>query len=367
MNRIRHYLASIVLAAATLPFGAGAYAGDWVYIAKQGDTLWDLCIRYTSKRGCWIEAAKYNNISNDRAIPLNTPIRFPQSWLTMTPPVGQVISAMGEVEYDRWDSGQRAPLAAGDSIHLGSRIITGEGTVRLKLGDHSELLLRENGELVMETLSTGSGNRQWAELQLPRGEVDTTVEPGRQTRFQITTPAAIAAVRGTRYRVDAPDSDSMRSEVLTGSVAVDTSAASTTVPAGYGIAAKRGEALGEARELLPAPALEEKLAGHLPLQITWEAHPQAMSWQLDLYAPTGDEDLLKSYTSNAASYSFTDLALGCYKLTVRAVDQAGFNGLESEAQLCIEPTPPPPPPEPEPEIWWEKPLAVVLLTLIAIL
>ena len=45
-----------------------AQADDWIVFAQEGDTLWDLCLKYTNKRGCWIELGKYNAISNDRAI-----------------------------------------------------------------------------------------------------------------------------------------------------------------------------------------------------------------------------------------------------------------------------------------------------------
>ena len=54
-----------------------ALAQDWLYKARPGDTIWDLCLEYTARSGCWKELARYNNIADDRAIPPGEEIRIP--------------------------------------------------------------------------------------------------------------------------------------------------------------------------------------------------------------------------------------------------------------------------------------------------
>ena len=188
-------------------------AQDWIIRFHAGDTLWDLCIKYSNKRGCWIELGKYNNISDERTIQPGEEIRFPRAWLTSMPEVGQVESVSGDVRYEEKSRGAGVPLVVGQSLLLGSRIVSGDGRAQISLGNNSALLIRPDSELDLDSFSTGQGPGQVAELSLASGEVEVAVKPDSDSRFQIKTPAAIAAVRGTRYRVSSL-SEATRSEVL---------------------------------------------------------------------------------------------------------------------------------------------------------
>lgn len=365
MNRIFIRPLRMALLVLWACFPSPAMSGDLIYYTQKGDTLWDLCIQHSSKRGCWLELGKLNHIPNDRAIPVGTPIRFPLAWLINTPVVGVVTSSQGEAFYDRRDTGEQAALSSGDDIHLGAKLITGAGSIRFRLGERGELLLRANSELLIDSM-TSSGEKTAAELQLNQGDIEVEVTPGRGSRFEIKTPAAIAAVRGTRFRVNSNSDQTMRSEVLHGAVAVESSS-SITVPAGFGLAAKKGEPLLKPRKLPPAPALPSlPINSPLPVTITWSTQPDAIAWQVDLISTDSSEELLQSVHSTSPQLTFSSLDEGCYIVAVRATDNAGFNGLDATQSLCIVP-PPPPPIEPEPDSLWPAILSISLLILIALL
>ncbi len=339
---LRSRLAPLLLAPLLACSSLTSFAGDWVYHFKAGDTLWDLCLKYTHKRGCWIELAKYNDVSRDRAIPVGSEIRIPAQWLINPPTVGSVSAVTGVVKYYLNPAAPAEPLRPGQGLHLGARLVSGEGSARLTLGAGNEVLLRPHSVLELNTMSGSASERSTAELGLPSGAVEVKVAPNRKSRFSITTPAAIAAVRGTEYRVSSLGADgaSMRSEVLAGAVNVAAGKAGTTVPAGFGVAAAKGTPPSEPRKLLPAPQFKRSYAAvSLPVKIKWTDDQRAESWLLDLLEEEESGALLASHASAEPSYTFASLVEGCYRLQLRAIDRDGFNGLESSAPLCIVPRP----------------------------
>lgn len=316
-----------------------AMAQDWIYRARQGDTLWDLCIKYSNKRGCWIELGTYNKIANDRAIPLGTEIRFPQNWLLQMPVVGKVVYVQGEVSYDANASGQLEPLRPGQPLLLGSRILALEGTAKITLGKPGVMVIRPNTELRLDSLSGAGETSLSAEITLQQGDVEVEVQPGSRSRFEIRTPSAIAAVRGTEYRVSSHggDGESTRSEVLTGAVEVK-GMDSALVPAGFGVLARQGEPLDPPRKLLSPPVFTQAtIDAPLPVDIHWQSDPLAVGWQLDLLQ---NGTLVESRRLVEPRVVLNDIDEGCYQLVLRAIDAAGFNGLEAGLPVCVLPPEP---------------------------
>ncbi len=341
---------SILLLLASVFASAQAQPSDWVYYAKQGDTLWDLCLQYTNKRGCWIELARHNQIDNDRRIPLNTAIRIPLAWLKQPPVLGRVSHVSGQVSYRRYGGQDAAPLTAGQLVHLGGAVITGEGSATLLLDNHHQVLVRPHSVLQLNGYSGRRQNeaQQAAEaditLMLQRGSTEARVKKAEQTRFRIQTPTAIAAVRGTEFRVssDAGPQARMRTEVLTGGVAVSTGQNTADVPAGFGIAVNKGEQVAAPKQLLAAPVFSAELQprysdNRLPITVGWRAAAGAAGYQLDLASSGDDGGLLDSYRTDAGEQQIAALAQGCYQLTVSAFDGEGFQGLSSRAALCVVP------------------------------
>ncbi len=187
--------------------------------------------------------------------------------------------------------------------------------------------------------------------------------PSSNSRFEVKTPSAIAAVRGTQYRLVAHEAT--RGEVIEGAVAVE-SASTAVVEAGFGVLARQGEAVGEPRKLIPAPSFSEAYdVVSMPSTLHWEAQPEATAWRLDVYSDAQSGALIATYDLSEPTLALSDLELGCYQLVLRAIDADGFNGMPAETALCVEA--PPPPPAPEAPNYWKAFVTTLGFMLIVVL
>ncbi len=313
-----------------------ALAGDWIYHTERDDTLWDICLKYTNKRGCWMELPKYNGISNDRAIPVGTKIRIPQDWLLQPVQVGNVRSFRGEVTVEH--AGASQPAVLNLPLYLGDRVVVADGSAVLQLGAASEVLVRENTEVNLVSLSGVADAKDSGELDVPKGSVEISVEPGRGSSFEVTTPAAIAAVRGTRYRVSSGvgDGDQTRVEVLSGAVEM-ASADTDVLQAGQGGLASKGSG-NVVKELLPAPSFDQaSYAGEMPLTISWNAPAGVGQWQVDVFSVDATRGLVRSERLQQPQIKLSELEPGCYNVVVSAIDSDGFQGMDESTEACLSP------------------------------
>ena len=104
----------------------------------------------------------------------------------------------------------------------------------LVFGDGSRVLMRQASELrVLRSDKRALGGGVLVTLELVRGGLENMVNPrtSPDNRFEIRSPAAVAAVRGTRFRVIASEQRTW-TEVLEGAVDVDNPAGQVQARAG---------------------------------------------------------------------------------------------------------------------------------------
>lgn len=332
-------LARLLVALALFSLSAGAAAQDWIYPIRKGDTLWQLCLEYSNKPGCWVELGKYNDIDKDRRIPIGTQLRFPLAWLVRVPQVATVVALQGEVLYDARSDGDRQPATQGQGLLLGSSLVVKDGSATIRRDDGSEVLLRRGSTLRLDAMTTGITSGAASEMSLDDGELEVRVPRDKGSRFEVTTPSAIAAVRGTQYRLASLDAAATRGEVLAGAVAV-AAGSEQVVEGGFGVLARKDEPVGEPRKLLAAPVFARPVAdGPLPFTLRWEPERGAVLWRTDIYHLGRAGALVATVDSPLPAITLEELEQACYRFVVRAVDAEGFNGLPREAQACIKPAP----------------------------
>jgi hypothetical protein len=312
-----------------------AYASDWNYTVRPGDSIWTICQRYTSYSNCWRELPDYNRLSDPALLSAGEVLKVPNDWLQTAPIAATVIHASGQVTGLIEGSGL-IELNQGQKLHIGSKITVGEGSVTLQFGDGSTLVMGSQSELLINSVSAFKQNKAHAiEVYLPRGDAKVSV-PKREprTRFRVKTPAAVAAVRGTEFRVHSEvDSGAMRSEVLQGLVAIEAGGDVVDLAAGYGLKAEPGEKLTQPTQLLAAP--EWDLSCNDPGYVAWQQNAQAESYRLVLMEDDANIDkVLTSVVVTDSSHTFEDLEDQCYQIALNASDNVGFNGLESRRQYC---------------------------------
>jgi hypothetical protein len=173
-------------------------------------------------------------------------------------------------------------------------------------------------------------------LHLQKGRVESDVRPqGNKRRYRINTPAATAAVRGTRYRVVA-DTKQMRSEVLEGNVGVAAAGVTREINTGFGVRTETGKPPSEPRALLKAPnlsGLPRRVMQAQDMELTWPAVEGASAYRVQLGSAPDFARVLREDVVTTPRYTLTQLAGGEYVLRVRAVDELDFEGLDARHEF----------------------------------
>ncbi|WP_303980391.1 FecR family protein [Dongia mobilis] len=137
---------------------------------------------------------------------------FASASLAWADPVAQVVKLSGNVEVARGSA--IAPLVLGAALEPGDRLKTDASSrVRLQLIDGSIINLGSQSELSIEdVVSGGPGTDRQVGIDLWLGALRAFAAPATpKSRFEIRTPRAITAVRGTEWGILA---NAVQSDVL---------------------------------------------------------------------------------------------------------------------------------------------------------
>ncbi|MEZ5581859.1 MAG: FecR domain-containing protein [Candidatus Competibacteraceae bacterium] len=268
-----------------------AQAQEWVYTVRSGDNPWSISRDYLQGMDYWPRLQRYNGITRPTRIPPGTQLRIPIEWLKnpIKPITARVLDVRGEVEVSSGETGKTAPLEVEHVLQAGDTIRTGpESSVRLKFHDDSELLLQADSTLTLETLHVyANSGLVDAQMHLQRGrlEAQATTRRDPAIRYEIRTPSAVAAVRGTEFRVGADDANQVAlAEVTDGEVSLSSAGKVTVLPEKFGAVAKTGGGKPVKVELLPPPALAGFPATLEKLEFSWPELDGAQKYRVQLMA-----------------------------------------------------------------------------------
>jgi hypothetical protein len=333
-----------LLSGVVLLCGTPALAADFAYEVRPGDNPWNLTQRYLKDISYWPRIQQYNRISEPRRMVPGSRLLIPEQWLRLQTREVRIDAVRGDVTIAVADGSSR-PAQAGDRLEPGSRLVTGEaGSAALAFADGSRVQLRPRSELgVQQSADFAAGAGSWVRLELLRGSVDSLVAPrsGPAGRFEIQTPAAVAAVRGTQFRVHA-DERSARSEVLEGRVAFGNEAGSQALDAGQGASAQAGGGVTPPRALLPAPVAQPLFADRLPVNLPFPPLDGARAYRVQVTADGRFDTVVSDRTGDRPAVVAADLPDGDYHVRVRGIDADGFEGRDGEWALKVDARPEPP-------------------------
>lgn len=316
-----------------------ALGSDWIYTVRPGDTIWDLSQHYLNDPNKWPEVQRRNNVTEAQAMQPGTQLSIPVEWLKHQPKPARIIESHGEVTLVRGGKTQAATPAA--TVYSGDTVRSGpDGSATIEFADGSRLLLQTNSEVVMDSLgsfdATGMADTS---VRLKRGRVDNKVAPQKpESRYRIITPAAVAAVRGTEFRVGADNGgDLMRNEVLEGRIAVSGAGVTREVPVGYGTIAESGKPPAEPQPLPAAPDLSSlsKRGAENGITFRWPAVTSAARYRAQLARDERFTSLLKDEVIPSNELTWSALPPADYTLRVRAINESGIEGFDGRHRFTI--------------------------------
>ncbi|MBL4799155.1 MAG: FecR domain-containing protein [Oleispira sp.] len=324
---------------------------DLIYTVQENDTVWGVCKIYVTDPLCWLKLVEYNQLKNPKYLPPKSIIKIPKSWLIDHSTTALVIAVEGDVLLVRKNSQQERRLNTGDLLSQEDIVKSMDGTAMIKFADNSRLLLKANSIIRMDSLQFNDLTRLIdTRVELLKGRVKSQVErlSNKNSHYYIFTPAAVAAVRGTEFRVSRSKNSvtnavEMRTELLTGALLVSSDINQKKVKSGQGVLAIEGVGVSEPIKLLPRPlmALNESQSIALPLLLKWQAIEQAQSYKVTLISK--DSQIWERTTENS-ELLIEDINSGQYQLLIRGVDSKGFEGRNRRLNIEFsEPTPAPTP------------------------
>jgi hypothetical protein len=331
---------AVAQGAASLRSASGP-EGDDEYLVRAGETLNGIAARLLHEgetRRVQRALAQHNRLADADRLQPGQVLRLPRAWLKSRPSTLEVTNVQGDVRSGGQPLAAGARLAAGDDIRSSAN-----GYVTLKLADGSTLQLLPATEARIERAqgSPAAGTTDTA-LQLERGRAEAKVQrPAKSaSRFEIRTPVATTAVRGTDFRVAVGEArDRSTSEVLEGEVGVRDAGgrSGVGVPAGFGTRVLAGEAPLAPRALLPAPFLWTgvRLVSRTPANIDFSPQGGARSYRILLAANQDMSAVLSEQVVNAPVARLGALADGDYYVRVRAIDDIGLEGRDAIARLRV--------------------------------
>jgi len=315
---------------------------DWVYTTRPGDTLWDISKTYLIGVEYWPKVQKHNAIANPKLLPPGSRLLIPVSWLKQQPSPAVIIAVSGSAKVKVANKEDPLPISIGMEINIQSKIITEEqSTVILRFADESRLVIQQNSIVDFNILSAhGTSGMVDTRMRLQQGRIESRVKPfkNKKSRFEITTPAAVASVRGTQFRVSMnPESLTMFSEVIEGKVAVASEGVTQIVPAGFGTKAVKGKPPESPKQLLPAVDLSQvvKVFNASPVNISWPPLIGAKSYHVQV---AHSADFVKTFLDKYVSvpnFSWNTTEIGQFSLKVSGVSDSGSEGLSSVHQFSV--------------------------------
>jgi hypothetical protein len=313
--------------------------GNWRYSVLPEDTIWSISNAYLAENYSWIDLIRFNHLQRANQVVPGATLLIPLNWLKLQPAPAIAISVTGEALLKRSQQSSWVTLEENFYLHVGDTIKTFKGSVLVRFADESVLRLEQDTVLIFNRLTQfGKSGMTDTGLRLEKGRVSTKVKPNREngSRYEISTPSAVAAVRGTEFRVDA-DNKGTDLEVIEGVVEFSIRDQKLNVPAGYSVSAPDGENLSPPAKLLAAPLPGDlpTAAETLPVNLRWAPVKGAASYRYAVYADSADGKQVLTGIGSSPSFTIGYLPNGNYAISIRGVTVSGSEGLDATHWLRV--------------------------------
>ncbi|MCL2872028.1 MAG: FecR domain-containing protein [Betaproteobacteria bacterium] len=357
MADFRHTVAASLLGFWALTWAVSAAAVESTaptsdvidYIVQPGDTVSHLCERHLGGHARWSAIEKFNPGMDIHKLKPGQTLRLPENRVRSVSKSAKVLKINGQAQGNGVELQEGQQLVAGTVIEVAV-----DSFVTLQMDDGSILVVEPNTRARLDELRQLSTGSQRSSVYIDRGRVNVKAAPQTKpgARFEITTPSATTAVRGTQFRVGEGQDKSTVVEVNGGRVHVAASKtgkrkkdAGVTVPAGEGSIVAAGAAAASAPiPLLPAPdlsGLSEKYTQTV-LEIVFPPVADAAAYRVTVARDAGFDDVVATDENAQPQFKIAGLPDGKYYLRARAVSASGLHGMEAGNAFVLHARPEPP-------------------------
>lgn len=335
-NGNRRALVTGLLVMVFLAAAATARSEPFVEIpVAAGDTLLALCGKHLENPFRCPTVARLNRLRNPDLIYPGQRIRIPAALFRGTAMEGIITFLAGDVRLERKGGVVEQLVGSGGRVPPGVRLVTaGTGAVEVGYEDGSSFLMRGDSSVDIVRALRREAVLFERELLLGKGNLINRIRraTGREQRFEIRTPSAVAGARGTEFRVGVGREKETRTEVLEGMVGVSAGGRQVPLEEGEGTLVRMGEPPLQPQRLLAPPGVETPLPlfRSEPIRFTHKEVPQAAAYRLMIARDGRLKDLAYDKLFPAGTpWEIRGLADGTYHLLARSVDRFGLEGPES--------------------------------------
>ncbi|WP_339806414.1 FecR domain-containing protein [uncultured Marinobacter sp.] len=314
-------------------------AGEWRYTMRSGETLQQIATELLTSNINAQRLASYNQIAVNSALRAGDTLRIPVPWLTQQPEPAVLTAITGQVQIRTASTGQVRRASGGERIRAGDTLITSSGTATVELADGSVVRINPASQIVFNRLTRyGREGMTDTRMRLNRGSMSNRVKPLIEggSRFEVETPSAIAAVRGTAFAIQTDDLGSYI-QVTEGDVDFGAPGRTRIVPAGYAATVKvAGNSPVNLRRLPPRPETRPvpDTVNQLPIELGWEP-TGAGNYQIDILDADSGNWLRREH-SRDPRYAMNDLANGRYTIEIAALTPDGLSGMPGTLQFQVD-------------------------------
>lgn len=306
---------------------------EWRYSVRPGDSLIRFAEQHLINPNDWRTLQTLNKITTPHRMRAGQIIRVPLHLVKQLPAPAEVSLSSGNAGVLKADT-TIEPVTAGQKLSAGAILVTADKSkLNIKFADGSIVSMQPNSVLKLDTLSIYSGGAMVdTTLRLQQGKLETEANPTHVlgNKMQIITPTAVAAVRGTIFRVSTSDT-AITQETLEGKVALIAAGDEVAVDKGFGSLSEGGAPPLPPILLIPAPEvdlLSRKLES-LPATFSMPAQDGAVAWLGKVSTEASFNSIAAENLSQGNQLNFNDLPDGQYFLKVRAKDKQGLEGYDA--------------------------------------
>jgi len=309
---------------------------EWHYTLRPSDNFQRVSKQLLNNKHSWTDLVRHNRIDDIASLEPGSIIRVPIQWLKQQPKPAKILSISGSAQIKRTKDTYFKVLKANMPIYVGDEVATKSGTLLIKLADNSLIRLEKDSNLVFNKLSHyGKTGMVDTKLRLKKGSLSTEVTPlVKGSSYEITTPSAVAAVRGTKFRLETRPQET-KLEVTEGSVNFSHKHGNAIVNTGEGARIKQGSPTIERSRLPAAPKAQfaKNVIKDLPTKLKWTDKSKSQGYHYEL--SDSSNKLIQTAMTSKPEVTLDNVKNGDYQVAMRAVNKKGFEGMNQDSMLSI--------------------------------